>query len=388
MAAPGSKRAVIISAVHDYRMVRRGSIQAIADTFDRAGYLTTFLSVRFSPLSLLKRDPRSFLHNRSNQMCKEGAIDCYLWRTPFHPFATRRPWVDSLTTPLHGLYANWPNPALDELLSSASVIVVESGLGIVLIERARRLNPNGLIVYYAADDLGTIGAHPAIGVALRRARTAIDHCMVLARGMAHDFSWARDKTFLLGQGLNPADFEDLDADPYDGGVNVVSVGSMLFDPSFFALAAPQFPEIKFHVIGCRAPLAASANVRVYPEMALRDMLPYVAHASVGLAPYRGDGAASYLSESSLKLTQYDYLGLPAVCPHFAVGGHPRRYGYTPGDAHEIGVALNAALTDTSRRGVRHACTWDELLPRILSPRDFPEARIPDEMFMTSDAARS
>ena len=74
-ALPGSAPTiVIVSSVHDYRMVRRGSIQAVADAFYRAGFRTVFLSLRFSLLSLLKNDPRAGLAGKANAALRQREI--------------------------------------------------------------------------------------------------------------------------------------------------------------------------------------------------------------------------------------------------------------------------------------------------------------------------
>src|SRR6266700_4220231 len=107
-SSAANARVVIISAVHDYRSKRRGSIQAIADAMARRSLDVSFVSIRFSPLSLLKRDSRSFLWGRANRNEEQGGISCFLWATPFHPFATRTASGDKLTAHLHVVYAALP----------------------------------------------------------------------------------------------------------------------------------------------------------------------------------------------------------------------------------------------------------------------------------------
>jgi 2-beta-glucuronyltransferase len=374
-------RAVIISAVHDYRMKRRGSIQAIADALVRAGHETHFVSVRFSPLSLMKQDPRAFLWGRANRCETQGGVHCYLWRTPFHPFITGAGVSDVVMAPLHDVYAQWPNAWLDRILADADLVIVESGLSVMLIERARRLNARGKVIYIANDALDVIGAHPYIKSALARARPMIDRVFLRSARMAPDFAWAEGLAYIMPTGLHPPDFADIGPSPYAGGVNAVSVGSMLFDESFFTHAAAAFPEVRFHVIGCgQAFSAAPANVFVYPETPFRETLPFIAHARFGVAPYRDAENATYLTESSLKLMQYDYLGLPAVCPYFAAGEHPRRYGYQPGNAAQISSAVAGALADRATCAPRPTHSWDDVILRLIDPRDFADTAIAHEAF--------
>jgi 2-beta-glucuronyltransferase len=375
-------RLVIVSAVHDYRMARRGSIQAAADAFARAGYETTFLSIRFSPISIVKNDPRAFLDSRSNQFERSGDIKCYLWKTPWHPFATRSSTCNRLTAPLHEVYARWANDDVDGLFRRADVVIVESGLGVIFLERVRRLNEKALLIYRAADALDTIGAHPHLQERLEQSAAVVDHYCLLARGMAQQFSFAQSKAFFVPQGVHGPDFDLASPNPYpaDGRSVAVSVGSMLFEPTYFEVAAPAFPDVQFHVIGCRAALKSSANLHVHREMRFAAMAPYMTHASIGIAPYRTAPMAHYLAESSLKLTQFRYLRKPAVCPSFAVGEYAHRWGYTPGDADEIIAATRAALLDRFSADEPAPLTWEDVAPRLLRPTDYPDTAIAPRYF--------
>jgi 2-beta-glucuronyltransferase len=347
-----------------------------------------FLSVRFSALSLVKSDPRSALHGRANRFERVNGIECYLWRTPLHPFATGSAQGNRLTAPLHDLYASWPSADVDGMFRSADVIVVESGLGVLLIRRMRRLNPRALLVYRAADALETIGAHPMLQRRLEESASLVDHYCLVAEGMAPQFAFARARTFIVPHAIHCADFEGIGPNPYAGGRNAVCVGSMLFDRGYFDAAGPAFPDITFHVIGCGKGYGGGANVRVYPEMAFRETLPYVAHADIGVAPYRFAPSSKYLSESSLKLTQYAFLRRPAVCPHFAVGRRAHRFGYAPGNRAEIVAATRAALADRYDATDPTPLSWDDVVPRLLRPRAFADTAIAPERFEDDDITAS
>lgn len=373
-------RAVIISAVHDYRSKRRGSIQAIADALARRGLDVSFVSIRFSPLSLLKRDSRSFLWSKVNRREGQGSISCFLWATPFHPFATRTASGDRLTERLHDLYAAWPNGDLDAVIGDADTIVVESGLGIALVRRIRRLNPDCVLIYRASDALDTIGAHPHLAMLLDQYAEAFDHFCLLSPQMAEAFSPMRDRTFCVPQGIEPSHYENIGESPYPAGIHAVSVGSMLFDRGVFDVAAGAFPDWTFHVIGCGQTWNCAPNVVLYPEMKFLDTLPYLAHANVGVAAYRQAQHCRYLADSSMKLAQYAYLRLPAVCPNFAVGRYQHRFGYDPRNGDQIVSAFKAALADEFSTGEVTPMSWDELVMRILDPKAFSDTHIPDEMF--------
>jgi 2-beta-glucuronyltransferase len=380
------QKAVVISSVHDYRVGRRGSIQAIADGLARRNFDVLFLSIRFSLLSFMKPDSRRFLLSRANTFENLNGIRCYLWRTPLHPFTSQSKALQRINAPLHKLYAACPNAEIDRELCSASHVIVESGLGIALIERIRRLNPGAKIIYRASDKLNTIGAHPYLQQCLQEQAHNIDHICLLARLMAPDFAFARDRTYVVPLGVHPPDFADIGASPYAEGLNAVSVGSMLFDPSFFETASELFPDVTFHVIGSGHNGTPAPNVRWHPEMPFKETLPYIAHAAFGIAPYRQEAQSPYLAQSSLKLMQYEYLGIPGVCPHYAAGGRPSRFGYTPGDREEIREAVTAALAHAGHVAAKSILTWDEVIERMLSPADFPETRLAEGEFDCKDRA--
>lgn len=371
---------LIISAVHDYRMPRRGSVQAIADAFVRRGFATTFVSIRFSALSRFKKDPRCFLAATANAVHRHNGVDCFLWRTPLHPFRAEAAWFNALTAPMHNLYAQIPNKELERLLGAADIVIVESGLGILLVPRIRRLNPAALLIYRASDCLDTIGAHPLLQQRLVETAPLVDHYCLLAEAMAPQFAFAAARSFVVPQGIQPSDFDDLGENPYRRRANAVCVGSMLFDPGYFEVAASAFPDIDFHVIGAGRAIAGKANVIVHEEMPFRETLPYIAHADFGIAPYRHAPGANYLSESSLKLAQFAYLRKPSVCPHFAVGERPHRFGYTPGNADEIRAATGQALSFQFSAEEPRPLSWDELAPRLVRPMDFADTAIAPHRF--------
>lgn len=366
-----SKRIVIISAVHDFRMLRRGSIQALASALARMGHDVTFFSLRFSLLSLIKRDSRSFLWRKANRAETVDGVRCYLWFTLIHPFQSQSGFLEFLFRPYYALHKRLKDAFLDNSLCAADYIIIESGQGILFANRARRLNPGAKIIYRASDKLSTIGAAAVLQAELEKSADAFDWFCLLSAEMADDFAWVRERSFFVPLGMDPDDFLSAGPNPYVAPINAVSVGSMLFDEEFFQVAGKLFPDIQFHVIGSGATFDAPANVKLYDEMAFKATLPYIAFASVGIAPYRAAKGADYLATSSLKLKQYEHFGIPAVCPSFAVGRSPNRSGYEPGNATSIEQAIRAAISSRFVP-VPPPLTWRDLAQRLLDPRLFAD----------------
>jgi 2-beta-glucuronyltransferase len=365
------KNIVFVSAVHDFRMLRRGSIQALASAMVKMGHTVTFVSVRFSLLSLIKGDSRNFLWRKANTPEVVDGVLCYLWFTAIHPFQSKNRLFELLFRSHYFLHKRIKNRFLDDSFRNADFIVIESGQGILFAERARRLNPDAKIIYRASDKLSTIGASGILQAELENNAETFDWFCLLSADMADEFAWASEKTFCVPLGIDPEDYKNNGPNPYVAPINAVSVGSMLFDPSFFQTAAILFPAIQFHVIGCGADFDAPPNVRFYDEMAFKDTLRYIEYASIGIAPYRASQGAGYLATSSLKLKQYEYLGIPAVCPVFAVGTSKNRFGYVPNDKSSIERAINEAL-NSEFVAIPAPLNWQDLARRLLGPQQYPD----------------
>jgi 2-beta-glucuronyltransferase len=350
--SPRGETAVIVSGSHDYRSPSRATLHPVAEALAEFGFGVSFLSIGYSPVSWLQRDRRCALWRRANRVELVGAVRCYIWRTLFHPV---NPDVRALMRParaMYRLYSHYPDQFIDEALRGAAVIIIESGLGILLLRRARALNPAARIVYLASDELATIGAHPVLQSELEACVPLLDRVCISSRRMAERFAFAEGKLCIAVHGINPEDFAGETASPYVGGCNAVAVGSMLFDKDFFLQAASEFPDVVFHVIGSGSRDRFPPNVRLYGEMPFAATIPYLKNATIGIAAYRPAAGCEYLADTSMKLMQYDVVGIPAVCPHFAVGDNPNRLGYAPGDPASIRAAVAAALARGRHQPIR------------------------------------
>lgn len=366
---------VVIISDHDYRTRRRANMHPIADALVRLGCDVTFVSVRFSVLSRIKGDSRTFLWNRANQPEVSNGVRCYLWRTPIHPFHLRRRGLAGLSAWLYRVYARWPNRFIDDALAQATGVIVESGLGALLFKRVRALNPRTATVYVASDDLETVGVHPFVQAQLEKSASCIDQVCLPSPRMARGFAWAGDRVFHVPHGLDTGDFQDDAGSPYASKLNAVSVGSMLFDSDVFVRGAARVPEVQFHVIGAGMTFDAPPNVQLYPETAFRDTIAFIRHADIGLAPYRPAPGCDYLCDTSMKLMQYELLGIPAVCPMFAAGGREGRFGYSPGNPASFEAAIRAALAEGRNPSPRQFLSWEEVVRRLLDPRAYPDAQM-------------
>jgi 2-beta-glucuronyltransferase len=372
-----AKRVVLISGYHDYRTAKRASIHQIAHALARSGYDVSFIATRFSWLSRRRgTDSRLFLWDKANQIEVVDGIRCLLWRTSLHPFHSRNRLGDAFLGTLFPAYAELPSAIFDDLVSQADHIIIEAGVPAIYLRRLRRLNPAATIICYCTDRPDVVGSHPFVRQRMIDDEHLVDYFVVRARAMAEYFNFVSGPLYRVGFGINPEEFANIGPSPYhDGDRAAVSVGSMLFDEQFFAAAAPAFPDLQFQVIGSGTELQGPPNLHVHAEMPYADTLPFVKHAAIGIAPYRAAPGGEYLADSSLKLAQFEYFGLPAVCPHFAVGDSAARVGYEPGDPQSIQAAVTKALALVGKVEPRSFPTWSEVAVRVLNPAAYPDTLV-------------
>jgi 2-beta-glucuronyltransferase len=364
----------LVLSAHDYRTPRRASIHFIADELARRGP-TRFFSLRYSRLSRWKHDIRLPLDASANAVVRHRGVDCYLWKTTLHPFNTRRDWLRRVEDAMFRRYVAAAPAILRQWMAEADTIVFESGTAAVFVELARQVNPQAKLIYRASDGLSAIDSADYVARAFAQVAPAMDAIALVSPAMAAEVA-SRGNVYHVGHGIDPALAEQGDPSPYADGVHAVSVGSMLFDPEAIAVASRAFPQVRFHVIGSgrgREP-GYGDNVTVYDEMPHALTLRYIKHASFGIAPYAAARLPAYLADSSLKLLQYDFFALPAICPHPIVGGYASRFGYAPGDPDSIVVAVRRAL-DAPRVRSRQPLDWAQTVDRLLDPAAYPDTRI-------------
>lgn len=357
---PVSGTRVLILSRHDYRTKRKASAHFLAKALAEQGHEVRFFSVGYSWLSKLRGDSRTFLDERANCWETVDGVHAYLWRGNWHP--THVPMLGEKSGYLYDLWARSRCDALDEAASMSDVIIVESGIAPMLIPRVRAAAPHARLVYRAADLLSTAGVHPRVQQILEQSREEIDLVVVVAQAMLPHFDCFDVPKMVLRHGIDGDQISAPTENPYTRPHNVVSAGSMLFDPKAVSIAAECWPDWHFHLIGVPAN-SFPDNVVQHPEMPFASTLPYLRHADIGLAAYQKEAESGYLAESSLKLLQFGAIGLPAVCPQFAVVPGSLRFGYDPEEPETIVGALERA--STAPRVVADIPSWSQVAESLM-----------------------
>jgi 2-beta-glucuronyltransferase len=366
----------LIISGHDYRSKRRANMHFLADALAGRGTVN-FYSIGFSYFSLIKSDPRAELWTQANTVERRGGVQCYLERDLVHPVRTGRDWLHRPEAAWFASYARKPRKQFWDWVATAETIIFESGLSVLLAEQVAIANPAARKIYLASDDLKTIGCSDVLKDALDRSAASFTHAVLPSKLLAQALPAGMAKAY-VPHGFDKAAFSPAGESPFSGPVNAVSVGSMLFDANFFKIACAEFPKVAFHVIGGgrNSTGLAAENLVVLPEMPFSETVRYIKHASVGIAAYTAGDVPYYLSDTSMKLWQYQYVGLNSVCPHFACGELPGRFGYDPDNSASIVAALDDAL-GAARFEPNHSLflDWSDVADRILSPQDYADTAI-------------
>lgn len=371
-----AKPVFLVLSAHDFRSPRKANIHFITSELAKRGP-TRFFSLRYSLLSKRTGDPRLSLDSEANKIAVHQGVECYLWKTLIHPFNTRRAWLRPAENLMYRWYSQGNNPVLRQWIREANVIVLESGVAPVFFDLIKQLNPDAQVLYRASDALDTINVAEYVNQAFSRVADQFNVIALPSKALADGIPSQHNLAF-VPQGIDHSVADKADPSPYTTpGIHAVSVGSMLFDPEFFVLAGKRFPDITFHVIGSgqgRHPDYPD-NVKVYGEMPYAETLRYIKHAQLGIAPYSSVNLPAYLRDTSMKLIQYAFFELPAICPHFIAGDYSNRFGYEIGNSDSIAAAIERALHPAEPLHTQAVLSWGEVTERLLSPQQFGDTRI-------------
>ena len=287
-----------------------------------------------------------------------------------HPVNLRMRRLDKLEEMLFRWYRNMTPRIFRRWIAESTVILIESGFPIIFIRLCQKINPDAAILYIASDGLKTINCANFILREFTTLAPTLNRLCLMSRLLSEEMPEGSSLCF-IPHGIDKSITNHINPSPYEGGINAVSVGSMLFDASFFNMAASAFPGITFHVIGggASAAMLSGPNIKVYGEVPFLKTIPYIKHAHIGIAPYNGQDVAPFLADTSMKLMQYEFFGVPAVCPQVVTGARPGRFGYRPGDAQSIHDAIGNAL-ECGRFPATRFLSWSEVTDRILDLETF------------------
>ena len=355
---------------HFYRQKRRGSMHWLADELVRLGWQVRFVTVGYSWLSLLLGDKRlRVLDARPPQgrhPVRPG-LETMFAITPVHPINLRSALANWLARPILGLFAACWGRLLKPLVADCDLVVMESGPP-VLLARAVRRHTAAPLVYRVNDDVRLLNLHPMIARAESAAAPLFARISLASPFLARRFAGC-GTVALDPMGVDKALFSAACADPYQPrrAVEAVCAGTTQFDAQAVATMARARPDWRFHVIGRLAAPVAEPNVVCHGEMPFADLVPFIRHADIGIAPYLNRPGVEYQTHHSNRLLQYAFFKLPVAAPRRMVHPDlPHIFGYDPADPASVAAALEAARTYPDRATIREPDDWSVLARGIAS----------------------
>lgn len=361
---------------HDLSSPRKVDFHFWAEALADRGYQVNFVTVGFSPITFLKKNGRTYKAPFNHWVTLDFNIRKFLWCPIFHPFTLGSGVLDRLSSSLFRQYPRLMPSALLDGFAGTDVFIVENGAGLLLIPALAKKFPDAKIIYSVCDRIETLGYHPVIAQAEKEALPFIDLIRVPADIMRADYPTHPNVRF-IPHGLDKPLFDKTYANPYGRSKNAVSVGDMLFDADVVSALARRFPDWTFHLFGRKAVIDASLeNVMAYGEKPFAEVIPYIRHADIGLAPYSPAPNADYLSQSSLKMIQYTYCRLPIIAPGFATAGRAHVCAYNPQDLNSLTQAMERAVVfDRASINSSTATDWNETLDAMLEGLEIKEEEI-------------
>ena len=357
---------VVLISGHDAVSDRKTGFHFWADILDRRGVNVDFITVGSSPVSLLKKGGKQLVRPFNRWVPISKRLRKFTWMPPFHPVNFGHKILNMFSWPVFTLYPRMMPRDL-KTLRDADVFIVESGSGPLLVPTFARNNPKAKFIYNFSDRSGVVDFHPYV---VRQTEKNLPHFSMIrlnAAIVANDFPDGAP-TCYVPQAIDKALFDRPWPNPYATPRNVISIGDMLFDASSVSIMAKNFPDWTFHLFGKGAKLPQELpNVRQYGERPYDEIVPYLKHADIGIAPYsNAQKETDYLSQSSLKLVQYTYCALPIVTPQFAASHRDHAFGYTPGVESTIVYAFEKAM-QCDRNGIDRSSVqdWTQMIDTML-----------------------
>lgn len=308
------KRVVILTG-HFPEQKRKPSMLWVAQHLQDMGWHVTLATVGYSWLSRLTGDKRLAEPPQTGTRFRSETLTTIFGFSPIHPVSTRVALLDALSRPLHQLFPAYWGPLLQEPLARAEVVLIESGAPVMLAPLARRLAPRARLVYRVNDDMRLMKAPRFLMRAEIRAAEMVDRISTASPHLAQRFDPA--KTTLDPMGIARDALAPPQANPYarNAGYDAVCAGTTLLDLGALIRIASAAPQWRLHVLGphgfaCETP----ANLLLHGEKSYAETLGYIAHADIGLAPYRDLPGVEYQTHNSNRIALYRHFGLPILGP--------------------------------------------------------------------------
>jgi len=374
-------RCVTLFGWQDYGSRNRAGFHHLARAYSEEGADVQFITVGVSLLSILGHHGRRKLWpSRFHRPHKHAdGVTSLVARTILHPAASGSARIDSIIGPVFRRWTVALPPHLRERVQRSELILFESSPALAYVSQVASEAPDALLVYRMSDSLEAVNAHPVL---LDFERTAWP---------LFDLISCPTREFLAGKpllpqpvihphGLDPALFAPAHGRPhcYAHVTNALFVGMDSLDlPSVCRIASAR-PALGVHVVGpFNAPQGCPPNLIFHGLMPYEETIPLIQHADVALNTVTWSGVQA--QRASLKVMQFDAVGLPIVSPVRPLQRVQRLFPYTSGDPDSAISAVDRAIAAGRAHGrMPRQGTWADLARDIeATARERRHHRRPD-----------
>lgn len=363
-----NKSAILIS-FHLWNSKRKAGFHKIAESLIRMGYNVTFVTGSASYLSLLKSDFRTPLikNSKRNELIKiNEQLSTFVVFNFAHPVNMRNGLLNSLSKKYFEGYKCFPEKlnVLNDQVAKAELIIFESFPGLLWFEHFKKVNPDAKMVYRISDDIEFQNQHPIMIDHEKNIYKKFDLVSAPSKYIYNKF-YPSENLKLHLHGIDKSAFDSRTDNPYATSNNCIFTGNSYFDSEFLKIAAVNFPDLNFHIIGNIPKEFISDNVFYYGEMPFENTIPYVKFADIGLHNLTYSKGVESFSDS-LKVIQYSYNKLPIIVPDYIKGDRSNFIHYIAGEQSSIIKAINEALNFNRNDFTPDPIfTWDELTSKLI-----------------------
>ncbi len=311
------KRAVILTG-HFPCQKRRPSLLWVSEAMQTMGWHVTHVTVGYSWLSKLKPDRRLTALDYTpdpGTHALSPTLTAIYGLSPIHPFSTRSQLLDAMLRPAHALFPSWWSRRLRDPLAQANLVLIESGAPVMLAPLVRRLAPHAQLIYRINDDIRLLGLPQFLPLLETKYAPQFDRISSASPLLLQRF-----------QDLAPVSVDPMGiphkhlktaTDPYGHRARkeAVCAGTTQLDMTALARIANARPDWRLHVIGrLKSKPPHLSNLIFHGEQDFGTTLGYIAHADIGLAPYRDAPGIEYQTTNSNRILLYRHYGLPILGP--------------------------------------------------------------------------
>ncbi|MGJ8543873.1 MAG: GumK N-terminal domain-containing glycosyltransferase [Sulfitobacter sp.] len=312
------KNAVLITG-HFPQQKRKGSMLWLSEHLQNLGWHVTIVTVGYSHLSRLKGDARlRALGSPPRQGCTQisPSLTAQFSLPLLHPFNTKYSAINLLLEPASTLFTQHWYRRLRPALSTADLVICESGAPVLLGPIAARYAPNAPRIYRVSDDIRLLNA-PACLIRAEAAHGCFTRISTASPHLAARFADHPNVT-LDPNGIPRSRAAAPLPTPYGpapcGKIAVCAGTTQLDIPALLRLAAAR-PAWQIHVLGrLKTKVPACPNIFWHGEQSFDTTLAHIAHADIGLAPYIDAPGVEYQTTNSNRILLYRHFGLPTLGP--------------------------------------------------------------------------